>query len=119
MALEMHRVLLEEISAFNELDAPDLFFQFRSNYKRLGFTGSIVPFQMRLIHAEAPRFGDDPNRALTRVAFLEANTHSAMETMQSEEHKKLWAKRVEAVRLTKARILYFLKVSSWEVEQTL
>lgn len=39
MALKMHTSLLEEISAFEELDAPDNYFIYYPEYKALGYTG--------------------------------------------------------------------------------
>ncbi|CAD5206438.1 unnamed protein product [Bursaphelenchus okinawaensis] len=109
MALEMHSVLKEEMAAFNELDAPDLYFEFRSVYRRLEYVGSVVPFQLRLIHAEVPRFSDNPEHVFSRLGKLEENTKTVLAAMEDDMHKSVWEKRLEAVQLVRARALYHLK----------
>ncbi|CAD5209229.1 unnamed protein product [Bursaphelenchus xylophilus] len=109
IALEMQDVLKEEAAAFNELDAPDLYFEFRSQFRRLDYRGSVIPFQFRLIHAEIPRFSAQYEHSLSRLANLENDARQVFESMNNDAHKAVWKRRLEAVRLTQARVVYHMK----------
>ncbi|TKR77604.1 hypothetical protein L596_018539 [Steinernema carpocapsae] len=113
MAVQKYQLLNEELSPFEELDAPDLFFQYHSTYASLGYKGSMVPFSMRLTHAEALRFTPYPWQAMQRITKLEADTKSVIIELTNagnpQEHIDGWRKRLDAVTRTKARILFFLK----------
>lgn len=52
MALKMHKLAHEELSSFGELDAPDFHFQWQTDYRKQNVAGTLVPFNLRLIHAE-------------------------------------------------------------------
>ncbi|KJH43395.1 hypothetical protein DICVIV_10587 [Dictyocaulus viviparus] len=75
MSLKMYSQLIDELIPFDELDAPDLFYQYREEYGHR--TGSIVSFQTRLIHAEVLRFTPFPYKAVERITRLESNVKKA------------------------------------------
>ncbi|CAB3400870.1 unnamed protein product [Caenorhabditis bovis] len=106
--LRMHAQLLSEIAPFEELDAPDLYYQYRSPDK----TGSYVPFTMRLIHAESLRFSPFPWRSLIRISKLWEDVESIIKNMeadqQPEENVKAWRSRLETVKLVYVRVLHEL-----------
>jgi len=58
-----------ELNAFKEFDAPDLYYQYYPELYQ-GKKGSIVPFSLRLIHAELPQHNGRPNVALDRLYAL-------------------------------------------------
>ncbi|KAI1717867.1 trafficking protein particle complex subunit 12 [Ditylenchus destructor] len=112
-ALKMHSQILEEILPFEELDAPDTYLQFYNEYNSRGYKGSIVPFSLRLIHAEILAYSPDPWRAFDRVTKLEKNSEEALKIASSsgctENEIVDWHMRLESVRLLKAKIFYMLK----------
>lgn len=109
----MHNILVEELSAFEELDAPDTYFQFHRPHITEGKSGSMIPFSLRLIHAEAPRFTPEPWTAVNRLLRLEASVKEVLAMCQLitlPEATDLWTKRMQCVQTTKARTLFYLKV---------
>ncbi|CAD6185137.1 unnamed protein product [Caenorhabditis auriculariae] len=92
LALRLHTHLLAEIVQFEELDAPDLYYQ----YANPGKIGSLVPFTLRLIHAEALRFSPFPWKSIERINRLEQqvkNVISFFETSnRSSAHICDWKK---------------------------
>ncbi|GMR60625.1 hypothetical protein PMAYCL1PPCAC_30820, partial [Pristionchus mayeri] len=52
--------LLDEMTSFEELDAPDLFFQYHDELKE----GSMIPFSLRMVHAEALVHSPLPSQAM-------------------------------------------------------
>ncbi|WKY17299.1 hypothetical protein Q1695_001699 [Nippostrongylus brasiliensis] len=76
MALKLYPQLIEELLPFEELDAPDLYYQYYSNGNEK--TGSLIPFSMRLIHAEVLRFTPFPWKAVERIERLEAGVKKAI-----------------------------------------
>uniref|UniRef100_A0A914YP16 Trafficking protein particle complex subunit 12 n=1 Tax=Panagrolaimus superbus TaxID=310955 RepID=A0A914YP16_9BILA len=113
MALKLHSELLEELAAFETLDAPDTYFQYYPALLQQGYIGSIIPFNLRMIHAEAPRFSPDPIESIKRCCALEEITKQVIDQMtiesRSENQIKLWKQRLEAVKLMKARCWYTMK----------
>ncbi|KAI6232943.1 hypothetical protein M3Y99_00954200 [Aphelenchoides fujianensis] len=110
MSLKMHRVAVEEMSAFEELDAPDLFFQHNPELRARGFVGSMVPFNLRLIHAEVLQFTPTPWSAWTRLSKLEAAVESILQMPELPGHaRNVWKQRLEVVKTAEARLLYSLK----------
>jgi tetratricopeptide (TPR) repeat protein len=113
MALKLYPQMIEELAAFELLDAPDQYFQYYPNLLKQGYTGSLIPFNLRLIHAEAPRFGPDPIESIKRCCTLEELTYKVIEQVTTEHRPenqiKLWKQRLEAVKLTKARAWYSMK----------
>jgi tetratricopeptide (TPR) repeat protein len=113
MALKLHSQLLEELAPFESLDAPDTYFQYYPNLLQQGYTGSIIPFQLRLIHAEVPRFSPDPIESVKRCCTLEELTKKVIDKMiveqRPENHISLWRQRLEVVKMTKARAWHTMK----------
>ncbi|KAK0416756.1 hypothetical protein QR680_012663 [Steinernema hermaphroditum] len=113
LAVQKYQLLNEEISPFEELDAPDLYFQYRSSYASLGYKGSMIPFSMRLVHAEVLRFTPYPWKSMQRITKLENDTKTVISELTNagnpEEQLIAWKGRLDAVTRTKARILFFLK----------
>lgn len=48
----MHKLAYEEMTSFGELDAPDFYLQWQAEYRKQSLTGTLAPFNLRLIHAE-------------------------------------------------------------------
>lgn len=72
MLLKMYPQAIEEMTAFEDLDAPDLFYQY---YPQMNRKGSMVPFGLRLIHAEILRFTPFPWKALERIEKLRSDVN--------------------------------------------
>ncbi|OZC10786.1 hypothetical protein X798_02209 [Onchocerca flexuosa] len=84
MALKLYTLLNDELIPFEELDAPDLFYQYYPNLYSKSckgiHSGSLVLFSMRLIHAEALRFTSNPWATLVRIDRLEKNVNKEYST---------------------------------------
>ncbi|CAI5456053.1 unnamed protein product [Caenorhabditis angaria] len=106
--LRMHAQLLAELAAFEEMDAPDLFYQYSSTEK----TGSLVPFNLRLIHAESLRFSPFPWKSLIRIEQLWTTVETIVAHFRSknapEKHISDWEKRLDTVKCLYVRVLYEL-----------
>uniref|UniRef100_A0AC35TZN7 TPR_REGION domain-containing protein n=1 Tax=Rhabditophanes sp. KR3021 TaxID=114890 RepID=A0AC35TZN7_9BILA len=107
-------MLINELESFDELDAPDLYCQFYDKFDGDKYKDcTIVPFSLRLIHAEALRFSSTPWNCIPRIERLESNIDLLICKMIKETMPAIqiedWKKRLECVHLMKARTLYFLK----------
>ncbi|EJW88748.1 hypothetical protein WUBG_00343 [Wuchereria bancrofti] len=80
MALKLYTLLNDELIPFEELDAPDLFYQYYPNLYPESPKGSLVLFSMRLVHAEALRFTSNPWTTLERIDKLEKNVNNEYST---------------------------------------
>ncbi|EJD75183.1 tetratricopeptide repeat protein 15, variant [Loa loa] len=111
MALKLYTLLNDELIPFEELDAPDLFYQYYPNLYPESPKGSLVLFSMRLIHAEALRFTSNPWATLERIDRLEKNVNKVLDNSvsRSEYFFKIWKDRLLAVQKMRARSLFFLK----------
>ncbi|KAM3727118.1 Trafficking protein particle complex subunit [Dirofilaria immitis] len=111
MALKLYTLLNDELIPFEELDAPDLFYQYYPNIYPETPKGSLVLFSMRLIHAEALRFTSNPWATLERIDRLEKNVNKVLDNSvnRSERFFEIWKSRLLAVQKMRARSLYFLK----------
>ncbi|VDN18944.1 unnamed protein product [Gongylonema pulchrum] len=111
MALKLYVLLNEELASFEELDAPDLYYQYYPNLFSQKQKGSLVLFSMRLIHAEALCFTPFPWAALERIDRLEQNVNKVLANSagRSERFQKIWNDRLLAVQKMRARTLFFLK----------
>jgi len=123
MALHMQTEMHAEWEALEELDAPDLYLQFYP--ERFGtIEGSIVPFCLRVIHAESARFTADPLVAIARIQSLTAIVDQMVNNLVdnlSEDGKRsidserksvglaIWNARLRLVAKTMTRILFHLK----------
>jgi hypothetical protein len=113
MALKMHKLAFEEMATFGELDSPDLYFQYHPEYKQKNYIGTLVPFNLRIIHAELPKYSAEMSKSYKRLCKLVENIESIISQNQLiSDHKCVWQKRLEAVELTKARFLYALNDTS-------
>jgi len=108
LALKMHQELLQELDLLGDLGTPDTYFQYFPELRSQGLSGSIVPFNLRLIHAEAMLYSPNPWTALTRVLLLEDTTKDIL-NQYAQSSNDLWMKRLHAVQLLKGRIFYKLK----------
>ncbi|PAV83642.1 hypothetical protein WR25_21666 [Diploscapter pachys] len=102
MSLKMHNQLVEEMLAFDELDAPDLYFQYKDPNK----LGSMIPFAMRLIHAEILRFTPFPWKAIARIKKLEGDVERIIYDMKVPGHIDDWKKRLDTVKTLHSNVLY-------------
>ncbi|EGT30122.1 hypothetical protein CAEBREN_02352 [Caenorhabditis brenneri] len=106
--LRMHAQLLAELAAFEELDAPDLFYQYKHGDK----TGSLVPFAMRIIHAESLRFSPFPWQSLIRIETLQSQTEQIVNIFRMQSaptsHIEDWEKRLQCVKYLYVRVLHEL-----------
>lgn len=67
--LRMYELAEAEIKAFQNLDTPDLYFQFYANTYP-GRRGSMVSFSMRLLHAELPLLCGRSQESLDRLYYM-------------------------------------------------
>ncbi|KAI6208126.1 hypothetical protein M3Y96_00081800 [Aphelenchoides besseyi] len=117
MALKLHRLAVDEMSAFEELDAPDLYFQYYAENRARGLSGTIVPFNLRLIHAEILQYTPTPWNSWNRLSKLEENVKSILDVSDLQTHvRNVWNQRLEAVKLAQGRLLFSLKCMSFYKE---
>ncbi|KAL5106989.1 Trafficking protein particle complex subunit 12 [Taenia crassiceps] len=68
---QQFNLLERELALFDRLDNPDVYFEHAPDlYPRR--KGSMIPFSMRLLHAELPHFVGQSGEALDRLYFLAA-----------------------------------------------
>uniref|UniRef100_A0A914ZNX6 Trafficking protein particle complex subunit 12 n=1 Tax=Parascaris univalens TaxID=6257 RepID=A0A914ZNX6_PARUN len=113
MALKLYTLLNDELLPFEELDAPDLYFQYYPTAYIDGRKGSLVPFTLRLIHAESLRFTPYPWATTKRIDVLEDNVQKVIKSLKERElpaeQLDIWKQRLLAVQKMRARTLFFLK----------
>uniref|UniRef100_A0A9J2PD26 phosphoethanolamine N-methyltransferase n=1 Tax=Ascaris lumbricoides TaxID=6252 RepID=A0A9J2PD26_ASCLU len=118
MALKLYTLLNDELLPFEELDAPDLYFQYYPTVYIDGRKGSLVPFTLRLIHAESLRFTPYPWATTKRIDVLEDNVQKVIKSLKERElpaeQLDVWKQRLLAVQKIRARTLFFLKASFHE-----
>ncbi|GMT36063.1 hypothetical protein PFISCL1PPCAC_27360, partial [Pristionchus fissidentatus] len=107
--LKKYKELLDEMTSFEELDAPDLFFQYHDDAKQ----GSMLPFALRMIHTEALVHSPLPTQAIGRVDRLISDIETILDDLSSNSappsHIEDWKKRLKAVVLMRIRILFVLE----------
>ncbi|GMT06229.1 hypothetical protein PENTCL1PPCAC_28403 [Pristionchus entomophagus] len=99
--------LLDELTSFEELDAPDLFFQYHDEQKE----GSMIPFALRMVHAEALVHSPLPIQAIGRVDRLIADVTTVIGNIPQESpesHTQGWQERLKAVKYMRSRIFHEL-----------
>lgn len=79
--LRLYSVAETEMQAFQTLDTPDLYFEF-SPHIYPGRKGSMVPFGMRLLHAEIPHYMGRSQEALDRLYYILAVTQKILRNLQ-------------------------------------
>lgn len=113
-----------ELEPFGNLDQPDLYYEYYPNVYP-GRRGSMVPFSMRLLHAELPQYLAKPQEALDRLHNLRSVCLAILEnlekglaedgsmiTLTPENGKaslKLWKSRLSRVMYSMANCLLLMK----------
>ncbi|XP_054651975.1 trafficking protein particle complex subunit 12 [Dunckerocampus dactyliophorus] len=125
-----------EFEPFGDLDQPDLFYEY---YPSLypGRRGSMVPFSMRLLHAELPQHLAKPQEALDRLHNLKTVCLTILDNLEKclaedgsmitlteenrQESLKLWRSRLSRVLYSMANCLLMMKdyVLAVEVYQSI
>lgn len=111
MALKLYTLLNDELLPFEELDAPDMFYQYYPSLYHEDMKGSLVLFSMRLVHAEALRFTSYPWAALERIDRLEQDVNKVLAEITNNNVyiHKVWNDRLFSVQKMRARTLFALK----------
>ncbi|XP_033980236.1 trafficking protein particle complex subunit 12 isoform X1 [Trematomus bernacchii] len=113
-----------EIEPFGNLDQPDLFYEYYPTVYP-GRRGSMVPFSMRLLHAELPQYLAKPQEALDRLHNLKTVCLAILENLEkglaedgsmitlTQENRqgslKLWRSRLSRVMYSMANCLLLMK----------
>ncbi|XP_077477450.1 trafficking protein particle complex subunit 12 [Stigmatopora argus] len=113
-----------EFEAFGDLDQPDLFYEYYPTIYP-GRRGSMVPFSMRLLHAELPQHLAKPQEALDRLHNLKTVCLTIQENLEKglaedgavislteenrQESLKLWKCRLSRVLYSVANCLLLMK----------
>ncbi|XP_061897774.1 trafficking protein particle complex subunit 12 isoform X1 [Entelurus aequoreus] len=125
-----------EFDPFGDLDQLDLFYEFYPTIYP-GRRGSMVPFSMRLLHAELPQHLAKPQEALDRLHNLKTVCLTILENLEkclaedgsmsslteenTQESLKLWRSRLSRVLYSMANCLLMMKdyVLAVEVYQSI
>uniref|UniRef100_A0A8C6V3U5 Trafficking protein particle complex subunit 12 n=1 Tax=Neogobius melanostomus TaxID=47308 RepID=A0A8C6V3U5_9GOBI len=113
-----------EFEPFGNLDQPDLYYEYYPNVYP-GRRGSMVPFSMRLLHAELPQYLAKPQEALDRLHNLRTGCLAILENLEkglaedgsmitlTQENRqaslKLWKSRLSRVMYSMANCLLLMK----------
>ncbi|XP_041827450.1 trafficking protein particle complex subunit 12 [Melanotaenia boesemani] len=113
-----------EFEPFGNLDHPDLYYEFYPTVYP-GRRGSMVPFSMRLLHAEFPQYLAKPQEALDRLHSLRTVCLAILENLDGglaedgsmitltqenrEASLKLWRSRLSRVMYSMANCLLLMK----------
>ncbi|KAM6912123.1 trafficking protein particle complex subunit 12 [Xenentodon cancila] len=113
-----------EFEPFGNLDQPDLYYEFYPSVYP-GRRGSMVPFSMRLLHAELPQYLAKPQEALDRLHNLKTVCLAILENLEkglaedgsmvtlTQENRevslKLWRSRLSRVMYSMANCLLLMK----------
>ncbi|XP_057714774.1 trafficking protein particle complex subunit 12 [Corythoichthys intestinalis] len=113
-----------EFESFGDLDQPDLFYEYYPTIYP-GRRGSMVPFSMRLLHAELPQHLAKPQEALDRLHNLKTVCLTIVENLEKglaedgsmitlteenrQESLKLWKSRLSRVLYSMANCLLLMK----------
>ncbi|XP_038148625.1 trafficking protein particle complex subunit 12 isoform X1 [Cyprinodon tularosa] len=113
-----------EFEPFGNLDQPDLYYEYYPSVYP-GRRGSMVPFSMRLLHAELPQYLAKPREALDRLHKLKTVCLAILENLEkslaedgsmitiAEENRqaslKLWRSRLSRVMYSTANCLLLMK----------
>lgn len=83
--LHLYPAAEAELSAFGDLDQPDLYFEFypTGNYPPHAQRGSMVPFAMRVLWAELPGHSGKPAETLDRLYRLLSVVDAMIENLNS------------------------------------
>lgn len=113
-----------ELEPFGNLDQPDLYYEYYPSVYP-GRRGSMVPFSMRLLHAELPQYLAKPQEALDRLHNLRTVCLAILENLEkglaedgsmitlTQENRqaslKLWKSRLSRVMYSMANCLLLMK----------
>ncbi|XP_069462132.1 trafficking protein particle complex subunit 12 [Ambystoma mexicanum] len=113
-----------EFEPFGSLDQPDLYYEYYPNVYP-GRKGSMVPFSMRVLHAELPQYLGNPQESLDRLHSMKtvcekilehldkglAEDGSMMNITQSNRQASvhLWRSRLGRVMYSMANCLLMMK----------
>uniref|UniRef100_A0A7N8YA09 Trafficking protein particle complex subunit 12 n=1 Tax=Mastacembelus armatus TaxID=205130 RepID=A0A7N8YA09_9TELE len=113
-----------EFEPFGNLDQPDLYYEYYPTVYP-GRKGSMVPFSMRLLHAELPQYLAKPQEALDRLHNLKTVCLTILENLEkglaedgsmitlTQENRqaslKLWRSRLSRVMYSMANCLLLMK----------
>ncbi|XP_017287244.1 trafficking protein particle complex subunit 12 [Kryptolebias marmoratus] len=113
-----------EFEPFGNLEQPDLYYEYYPHIYP-GRRGSMVPFSMRLLHAELPQYLAKPQEALDRLHNLKTICLAILENLEkslaedgsmitlSQENRqaslKLWRSRLSRVMYSMANCLLLMK----------
>uniref|UniRef100_A0A1A7YHD5 Trafficking protein particle complex subunit 12 n=2 Tax=Iconisemion striatum TaxID=60296 RepID=A0A1A7YHD5_9TELE len=113
-----------EFEPFGNLDHPDLYYEYYPTVYP-GRRGSMVPFSMRLLHAELPQYLAKPQEALDRLHNLKTVCLAILENLEkglaedgsmitlAQENRqaslKLWRSRLSRVMYSMANCLLLMK----------
>nr|XP_033498580.1 trafficking protein particle complex subunit 12 isoform X2 [Epinephelus lanceolatus] len=114
-----------EFEPLGNLDQPDLYYEYYPTVYP-GRRGSMVPFSMRLLHAELPQYLAKPQEALDRLHNLKTVCLAIQENLEkglaedgsmftvTQENRqaslKLWRSRLSRVMYSMANCLLLMKV---------
>jgi hypothetical protein len=74
----------------------------------------MVPFNLRLVHAEVASFSPFPYQSIVRIQKLLKDAQTVIEIVQKESPNSpelaIWNSRIEVVKDLRARIFFRLKV---------
>uniref|UniRef100_A0A8C2WPZ4 Trafficking protein particle complex subunit 12 n=1 Tax=Cyclopterus lumpus TaxID=8103 RepID=A0A8C2WPZ4_CYCLU len=113
-----------ECEPFGNLDHPDLYYEYYPSVYP-GRRGSVVPFSMRLLHAELPQYLAKPQEALDRLHNLKTVCLAILENLEkglaedgsmitlTQENRQvslnLWRSRLSRVMYSMANCLLLMK----------
>uniref|UniRef100_UPI0037E86F96 trafficking protein particle complex subunit 12 n=1 Tax=Semicossyphus pulcher TaxID=241346 RepID=UPI0037E86F96 len=122
--LNLHQNAELEFEPFGNLDQPDLYYEYYPTVYP-GRRGSMVPFSMRLLHAELPQYLAKPQEALDRLHTLKTVCLAILENLEkglaedgsmitlTQENRqvslKLWRSRLSRVMYSMANSLLLMK----------
>ncbi|XP_062620669.1 trafficking protein particle complex subunit 12-like [Saccostrea cucullata] len=81
LKLRLYSVAESEMQAFQNLDTPDLYFEFYPHIYP-GRKGSMVPFGMRILHAEIPHYMGRSQETIDRLYYILAVTQKIIKNLQ-------------------------------------
>uniref|UniRef100_G3PIW0 Trafficking protein particle complex subunit 12 n=1 Tax=Gasterosteus aculeatus aculeatus TaxID=481459 RepID=G3PIW0_GASAC len=113
-----------EFEPFGDLDQPDLYYEYYPTVYP-GRRGSVVPFSMRLLHAELPQYMAKPQEALDRLHNLKTVCLAILENLENglaedgsmitvtqenrQMSQQLWRSRLNRVMYSMANCLLLMK----------
>ncbi|NXU05179.1 TPC12 protein, partial [Buphagus erythrorhynchus] len=113
-----------EFEPFGNLDQPDLYYEYYPNVYP-GRKGSMVPFSMRILHAELPQYLGNPQESLDRLHSMKIICTKILENLEqglaedgsmtniTQENRQasvqLWRSRLGRVMYSMANCLLMMK----------